>query len=96
MESVEIIKLTLEHVDKVVEYMKEEFIPDEPIMGTFGIMMGTDFISKMFEKEIKKELVIDPIEMGHSFGAFDEEGNLLGIKLGKILTKENMQRWVKN
>merc|ERR1712008_482029 len=87
-----IVKLTLEHVDKVYQYMKDEFCPDEPVMNAFGIMQGTDFFGKMFDKEIKKEVVVDPIKSGHSFGVFDEEGNLLGIKLGKIITKENFQK----
>ena len=51
-------------------------------------------MGKSFDKEIKKELVVDPIKSGHSFGVFDEEGNLLGLKLGKILTKENVQKLV--
>ena len=51
-------------------------------------------MGKSFDKEIKKELVVNPIKSGHSFGVFDEEGNLLGIKLGKILTKENVQKLV--
>jgi len=87
-----IVKLTLEHVDKVYQYMKEEFVPDEPVMNAFGFLQGTDFWGKMFDKDIKKELVDNPIKSGHSFGVFDEEGNILGIKLGKILTKENFQK----
>ena len=43
-------------------------------------------------KETKKEVVIDPIKSGHSFGAFDENKNLMGIKLGKIITRENFQK----
>ena len=59
-----------------------------------AIIQGTDFWGKMFDKDIKKELVDNPIKSGHSFGVFDEEGNILGIKLGKILTKENFQKLV--
>ena len=92
VENVKIVKLTLEHLDIVHQFVVEEFAPDEPIFSRFGILQGTNFLSKMFNEEYKKELVIDPIESGHSFGAFDEKENLIGIKLGKIITKENMKR----
>ena len=92
IENVKIVKLTLEHLDIVHQFVVEEFAPDEPIFSRFGILQGTNFLSKMFNEEYKKELVIDPIESGHSFGAFNEKENLIGIKLGKIITKENMKR----
>ena len=92
IERVKIVKLTLEHLDIVYQFVVEEFAPDEPVFSTFGILQGTNFLSRMFNQEYKKEIVIDPIKSGHSFGAFDEEEHLIGIKLGKILTKENFQR----
>ena len=56
-------------------------------------MQSTDCLGRiLFDKETKKEVVIDPIKSGHSFGAFDENENLMGIKLGKIVTKENFQK----
>ena len=57
-----------------------------------NIFKGTDCLTRLlFDKENKKEVVIVPIESGHSFGAFNDEGELIGIKLGKILTSENIQ-----
>ena len=38
MDNVKIVKLTFEDVDKVYQYMVEEFVPDEPVMSSFGLL----------------------------------------------------------
>ena len=38
MENVKIVKLTSDDVEKVYKYVVEEFVPDEPIMSSFGTM----------------------------------------------------------
>jgi len=92
MENVKIVKLTFEDVEKVYKYMVEEFVPDEPVMSSFEILQNIDCLSNTLNKDWKKELVVKPIESGHSFGAFNDEGDLLGIKLGNVLTKESIER----
>ena len=92
MENVKIIKLTLDHSDQVYQHMVEEFAPHEPVMSAFGILQGTDLLSKFFNKQIKDKFVLATIKEGHSFGAFSDDGSLLAIIMGSILTRGNFQK----
>ena len=38
MENLKIVKLTFEDVEKVHQYMVDEFVLDEPVMNAFGIL----------------------------------------------------------
>ena len=89
----EIIKLTLEHADKVEQYIFEEFMPDEPTMGSFSDLFdGNGIIQGWMRKMVRKDMIEKAINSGISFGTFDAEGNLLGIKLGKILYPDKTEK----
>ena len=93
VEDLEIIKLEPKHIEQVFQYQIEEFCPDEPLFQTFKFFEGDGYFDKLMAKDIKKLLTEDPIKSGDSFGAFDKEGNLLGIRLGKIAVKGNLPRY---
>ena len=89
----EIVKLLPEHGDKVYKYLEEEFATDEPTFRAFSdVTYGPGWMSKMIRKELRKDLIERPIKSGHSFGVFDAEGELLAIKLGKILYPDKTKR----
>ena len=46
MDNVKIVKLTLDDVDKVYQFVIEEFCPDEPVFNSFGILRVTFYIYK--------------------------------------------------
>ena len=92
MEELEIIKLEPKHIKQVFEYQLAEFCPDEPLFRNFKFFEGNGFFDKQIAKDVKKLITDDPIKAGDSFGAFDREGNLLGIRLGKIATKGNIPK----
>ena len=84
MEDLEIIKLEPKHIEQVFQYQLEEFCPDAPLFQTFKFFEGQGYFDKLIAKDIKKLIIEEPIKAGDSFGAFDKQGNLLGIRLGKI------------
>lgn len=86
--------LTVKDADKVTQLYFEEFVPDEPWFSSLGIFDANSILSKMTKNQWKKDVIQKAIKSGHSFGAFDEEENLLGIMLGKVLTKETAEKYV--
>ena len=101
MEDLEIIKLEPKHIEQVFQYQLEEFCPDAPLFQTFKFFEGQGYFDKLIAKDIKKLIIEEPIKAGDSFGAFDKQGNLLGIRLGKIaeqgkLPKEPKYGWILN
>ena len=101
VEDLEIIKLEPKHIDQVFEYFIQEFSPDEPLFQSFQFFEGDGFFDRLLAKDVKKLIMEEPILAGDSFGAFDKEGNLLGIRLGKIAVKGNLPKepkfgWILN
>ena len=89
----EIVKLYPEHGDKVSKYIEEEFARDEPTMRSFSdVIFGQGWLSYLTRAELKKEAVDKPINSGHSFGVFDADGELLAIKMGKIIYPDKIKR----
>ena len=83
--------LTMEHFDKAYEFLKTEFLPDEPIYATIGAHEGNGLTEKMVLEDLK-DVVKKTIKSGDSFGAFDADGNLLGIRMGCISNKRNAKK----
>ena len=90
MENPDIVKLTMEHSDAVYEYMKTEFCPDEPLLRTCDAMNGDGFIDKLVQGEVRQKFVDKGLQSGDCFGVLDDEGNVLGVRLGFISTKQDL------
>ncbi len=86
LDGIEISVLTEKDFDDVVQYFIEEFLPDEPIMSTINVMEGNGFFDKIVQKEVQKEFLMKSLQGGTSFGARNQDGTLVGVRLGQIMT----------
>ena len=89
-ENPNIVKLSMEHSDIVYEYMKTEFAPDEPLLRTCDGMNGTSFSDKMVQAELREKFINKGLQTGDCFGIFDNDKNLIGVRLGFISDKQNL------
>ena len=92
MESPEIVQLSAEHLDKVFDFLIQDFFENEPISATIKLHKGSGLLHNMTMSFIKKEYIKKMLESGFSFGAFDNEGNVLGVKIGKLLEEGKIQK----
>ena len=94
MGSPQIVQLNMDHLDQVYDYVCTEWFDDEPVFSSIGLHRGSGFLHKQTMEGLKKDYftkLLKP-ETGLSFGVFDDQGNVLGIKLGKIMTKETIDK----
>ena len=90
MDSIRIEKLTTANFEPVFEFMKTNFAPDEPLFKSTEACEGDGFTEKMMMAELKEKFVRKPIESQDSFGAFDSEGNIVGVRMGFISDKKSL------
>ena len=79
----------MDNFEAVFEFMKLNFAPDEPLYKSVDIV-GDGFVEKMAMEEIKEYYVKKPIERGDSFGAFDSDNNVVGVRMGFISDKRTL------
>ena len=84
--------LRMEHFDEAYELLKTDFLPDEPLFATCGPYDGSIGISEKIVLGDLKDDAKRTIESGDSFGAFDEHGNLLGVRMGCISNFQNCKK----
>ncbi len=90
MEGITIRGLNIDDFAVVREYKLDDFIPDEPVMGSMELMEGDGFFDKIIHKEVEKAMLLRSIEGGASFAAFDDKGQIAGVRLGQIFTPETL------
>ena len=90
MEQIKIEKLTMENFQAVFDFMMSEFVPDAPLMRATNAYAGDGFAEKTLKNHVKEKLTKKPLESGDSFGAFDNDGKLLGVRLGFISDKRSL------
>ena len=90
MEQIKIEKLTMDNFEAVFDFMMSEFVPDEPLMRATDAYAGDGFAEKTLKAEVREKFTKKPLESGDSFGAFDNDGKLLGVRLGFISDKQNL------
>ena len=90
MDSIRIEKLTLANFEAVFEFMKTNFAPDEPLFKATEAFEGDGFAEKMMMTELREKFVKKPIESQDSFGAFDSEGSIVGVRMGFISDKKSL------
>ena len=83
-------KLTMDNFEAVWDFMMSEFVPDEPLMRATDSYAGDGFAEKTLKAEVREKFTRKPLESGDSFGAFDNDGKLLGVRLGVISDKRNL------
>ena len=88
MDPIRIKTLTSDDEEQVFQFLVEEFAPDEPTMSSLGILLGKGLLDQVIYKHFSKKFVRPALRSGHSFAAWDEVGNLVGVKLGKILKSD--------
>jgi len=74
--------LTSDLIPTVCDFMEKHFMPDEPIFRSLGIQRHWIVDDFFFA---------DAVNGGLSLGAFDKEGELLGVRLAK---KQKRSDWV--
>jgi len=79
----EVVKEEL--VGAVLEHLSKDFFPDEPVFRSVGVDLSND--SMMYE--YKKSL-----EEGFSIAALDNEGKVLGVRIGVILRRGGCETWL--
>jgi hypothetical protein len=85
MENIKIEKLTTKDIESVKKYWLEDFVPDEPMLSSMKMFEGSNFFDKMVHKDLEKKIFNECIEKNASFGAWDDAGNLMGVRLGQIM-----------
>ena len=90
IENPNIIKLNMDHFEAVFEYMKTEFCPDEPLLRTCDAMNGNSFVDKLVQGEVREKFVSRGLQSGDCFGILDNDGNIIGVRLGFISEKQDL------
>ena len=83
-------KLSMDNFEAVWDFMMSEFVPDEPLMRATDSYAGDGFAEKTLKAEVREKFTRKPLESGDSFGAFDNDGKLLGVRLGFISDKQSL------
>ena len=81
-ESIQFDVIPAERIEDVLQFIAENFLPDEPVMRSLGIERN-----KLFDGWIG-----EAIKMGSSVMATDSTGKIIGVRLTEIVDKSN---WVK-
>ncbi len=90
MEGITIRGLNIDDFAVVREYMLDDFIPDEPVMGSMKLLEGDGFFDKIIHKEVEKAMLLRSLDGGASLGAFDDSGQIAGVRLGQIYTPDTI------
>ena len=90
MEEVKIETLTMEHHEAVFDFVMTEFVPDEPLSRATEAYTGDGLAEKIFKDDVRGRYAKKPLESGDSFGVFDDNGKLIGIRLGFISDKRGL------
>ena len=88
--SYKIETLTPNHREAVFEFLMTQFIPDEPLFIATEAYSGDGLAEKILQGDVRERFTKRPLEAGDSLGAFDDNGNLLGIRLGFISDKQSL------
>ena len=88
MDSIRINTMSSDDEEQLVQFLVDEFMPDEPICSSLMFnLQGNGLMAKFFRNMFKKDLR-PYLASGQSFAAWDEDGNLLGVKVGKVLKSD--------
>ena len=81
-----VIKVIDEALDnEVIEFMWENFFPDEPISRSLNISRHW-LTNEFYLRETLKDR--------SSLVALDKHGNVLGVRLGRIIKRSNWMTWL--
>ena len=75
--------------EEVVAFLDEHYFPDEPISRSINMVCDPSYFGRMIRDQTLDEQVRCSIRYKTSFWALNENGEILGIRLGEFKTKED-------
>ena len=82
--------LAPKHREAVFDFLMTQFVPDEPLFMATQAYSGDGLAEKILKADVRGRFTERPLENGDSLGAFDDNGNLLGIRLGFISDRQSL------